>query len=419
MRACTPVHIPRFQARKQEGRRQPLFRHLHTTNLIRHFTVVAVAIAVSLMALYVTGCESGKIMATTHKSFSMASVMIGKQRIRKSRLHSFFSGPLIVSASTIPSTISRFRHNRHEVGNGCCYGICRSPSESITRPSASRLFDIERYRGGSQHNFWQQHRRSSKHSSDGCENVRKHEIDHEATTAHNPNERNTKNPLSSLIQSQHRVTKAVRQGAGAMFSLAGFLGSSLVSFTTDRRSFQDRFVEPIQALSNFLKTSGVDDELSKSLNPRLAINLCLLGRVHMYQAAEEELTAIIAARKKKTRKGIGSNFVPSLLYNNSSSLSSSKINGFFLEEARRYMRYATAVYGQAMINAAEVDARGRLDGKVGRVTKETISTHISVPAEDIVSLDVSNYDGDSNHLRHMVVVDHEHKKSSPEHPGDF
>lgn len=74
------------------------------------------------------------------------------------------------------------------------------------------------------------------------------------------------------------------------------------------------------------------------------------------------------------------------------------------------MKYATAVYGQAMINAAEVDARGRLDGKVGRVTKETISAHIHVPPEDIVLLDVSNLQRNFHHLRHMVVVDHEHKK---------
>ena len=63
-----------------------------------------------------------------------------------------------------------------------------------------------------------------------------------------------------------------------------------------------------------------------------------------------------------------------------------------------------------MINAAEIDSRGRLDGKVGRVTRETIGRHINVPPEDIVTMDVSNYEGDSNHLRHMVVVDHVHKK---------
>ena len=74
------------------------------------------------------------------------------------------------------------------------------------------------------------------------------------------------------------------------------------------------------------------------------------------------------------------------------------------------MKYATAVYGQAMINAAEVDAQGRLDGKVGRVTKETISAHISVPVEGIKLMDVSTLEGDSSHLRHMVIVDHENEK---------
>lgn len=117
----------------------------------------------------------------------------------------------------------------------------------------------------------------------------------------------------------------------------------------------------------------------------------------MYQAVEEELME----KEKKKRRTI---------FPTSFSSTSSKFNTSIFEEARRYMKYATAVYGQAMINAAEVDARGRLDGKVGRVTKETISTHISVPAKDIVLLDISKYDGNSNHLRHMLVVDHEHQK---------
>ena len=133
----------------------------------------------------------------------------------------------------------------------------------------------------------------------------------------------------------------------------------------------------------------------------------MLGRVHMYQAAEEELAAKMSAKKKKRIRI--TRFSKPFFYDNSSS-SSSKISGSFLEEAKRYMKYATAVYGQAMINAAEVDARGSLDGKVGRATKETISTHISVPPEDIVLMDVSNYNGDSSHLRHMVVVDHKHEK---------
>lgn len=54
----------------------------------------------------------------------------------------------------------------------------------------------------------------------------------------------------------NKISKMIRQGTGTMFSVAGFFGSSFISFVTDRRSFQDRFVEPIEALNKFLKTSG-------------------------------------------------------------------------------------------------------------------------------------------------------------------
>ena len=74
------------------------------------------------------------------------------------------------------------------------------------------------------------------------------------------------------------------------------------------------------------------------------------------------------------------------------------------------MKYATAVYGQAMMNAAQVDARGSVDVNVGRVSEESISDHISVPVDGIKLLDVSTLEGDSSHLRHMVVVDHENEK---------
>jgi hypothetical protein len=87
----------------------------------------------------------------------------------------------------------------------------------------------------------------------------------------------------------------------------------------------------------------------------------------------------------------------------------SALSTSFWEEARRYMRYATATYGPAMIDAAEVDARGRFDPRLGRVAKEAISRHISVPEEDIVVMDL-DYNGNCEHLRHMVVVDHKHKK---------
>jgi hypothetical protein len=233
--ACTPIHVARIQPRQQKTRRQPLSSHLYIANLVRFFVVVAVV-----------AVESGKMMATARKNFSRASMGIGKQSIRWSQLHCYFPGPLIVSASTVPSTVSRFHHNRG------------GPSESITVLSASRLFDIERYRGGAQHHFRQQRGTSSNHNYNRQENDRKDEKDHEATTENNSNnDGNTNNnPLSSFLKSQHRASKVVRQGIGGMFSLGGFLASSFVSFATDRRSFEDRFGEPIRALSNFLKTSG-------------------------------------------------------------------------------------------------------------------------------------------------------------------
>ena len=138
----------------------------------------------------------------------------------------------------------------------------------------------------------------------------------------------------------------------------------------------------------------MEDEFASSLNGRLGINMCLLGRVHM-----EGETDVVVKKKKKHNKNL-----PHHRKSRESTLSDS-----FWDEARRYMRYATATYGPTMIDAAEVDARGRFDPRLGRVAKEAISRHISVPEEDIVVMDL-NYDGNCEYLRHMVAVDHKNKK---------
>lgn len=62
-----------------------------------------------------------------------------------------------------------------------------------------------------------------------------------------------------------------------------------------------------------------------------------------------------------------------------------------------------------MIRAAELDVQGKFDSRLGLVTRTRISEHIGVPEEDIVVLDV-DYDGDVQHLRHIVAVDHVNKK---------
>jgi hypothetical protein len=59
----------------------------------------------------------------------------------------------------------------------------------------------------------------------------------------------------------------------------------------------------------------------------------------------------------------------------------------------RYMKYATAVYGETMIRAAEMDVLGKLDNRLSPVTRTRISEHCSIPVEDIVLMDV-DYGGD-------------------------
>jgi hypothetical protein len=73
------------------------------------------------------------------------------------------------------------------------------------------------------------------------------------------------------------------------------------------------------------------------------------------------------------------------------------------------MRYATAAYGNSMIRAAEINVVGRFDNRLNQLTRTRISEHVGVPEQDIVLLDVG-HDGDGNHLRHFVAVDHVNKK---------
>lgn len=177
-------------------------------------------------------------IVVTRNALSKATVF-GKQRS--------YIPPLAVSVSAVPSVVSRFHHNQPEAQNRFRYGLFSHPATSKT---TIFLSGIEKYRGGSQDNFRkrrQQRWSSSKRSSNNSNRSQSSETSEKETDP---------NPLTSLIQSQNRFTKIVRQGAGGVLTLAGFVGSSIASLATDRRSFEDRFVEPIQALQLYLKTSG-------------------------------------------------------------------------------------------------------------------------------------------------------------------
>ena len=184
-------------------------------------------------------------------------------------------------------------------------------------------------------------------------------------------------------KNKNSLSKTFRRGVGAMMSISGLLTSTIKSTTQTPTN-------GLKSLQKFLKESGVELEISQTLNRHLALNLTLCARI------QKELWK--SRWKKQNHK------------TSSSSSSSSSLDTKFWKDAKRYVRYATAVYGQAMIYAAEMDARGNFEfERLGELTKDSISKHISIPSEDIQLLDV-DYDGDIHHLRHFVAIDHEHKK---------
>jgi hypothetical protein len=66
---------------------------------------------------------------------------------------------------------------------------------------------------------------------------------------------------------------------------------------------------------------------------------------------------------------------------------------YLLVRVVSYMKYATAVYGETMIRAAEMDVLGKFDNRLSPVTRTRISEHCSIPVENIVLMDV-DYGGD-------------------------
>ena len=188
-----------------------------------------------------------------------------------------------------------------------------------------------------------------------------------------------------------------------MFSAAGFLSSSMLSILSNPQRFWAQTQQPLRAFRNFLKTSGIDVELDQALswknNRQLAIQLAILARVQQAQQKNGD------ARRDGT---VAANTTP--------------ISSEFWTRARRYMRYATAVYGRHMIRAVQVDARGQrfnaLAKSVGQETLQAISEHVQVPTDDLILVHVDqDYEGedqDQGHhhhtLRHLVAIDHAHKE---------
>jgi hypothetical protein len=179
------------------------------------------------------------------------------------------------------------------------------------------------------------------------------------------------------------LLRSVRKGAGAVASTTGFLTSTAISIVNDRAQWT-RSRPTVEAFQKFLTTSGIDLELSPSLNYHLLRNVVILGRIHRILNAKMDRRTLAKVTNKHQK-------IPSR------------------EEALRYMRYATAVYGSTMIAAAEMDARGIVDTRLSPLTKTRVSEHIHVPEDDIALFDL-DFGGDGQHLRHFLAVDHIHKK---------
>jgi len=175
----------------------------------------------------------------------------------------------------------------------------------------------------------------------------------------------------------------------------------------NNKSQLHRWKASVKALDHFLKTTGIHLELSQGLTFRLLDHTIVLGRIQKltmdagkdvrnmalshYHPGQKQHLFQKKHRKTSTSKRRKSPTLPSR------------------EECLRYMKYATAVYGESMIRAAEVGVRGMFDGRFSPLTRTRVSEHIGVPEEDIVLVDM-DYGGDVSHLRHFVAVDHQNQK---------
>eukprot|EP00934_Nitzschia_sp_Nitz4_P009311 Nitzschia sp. Nitz4//scaffold104_size75438//6816//8468//NITZ4_005649-RA/size75438-processed-gene-0.58-mRNA-1//1//CDS//3329532365//9301//frame0 len=182
-----------------------------------------------------------------------------------------------------------------------------------------------------------------------------------------------------------------RQKLGIAVTTWGFMSSATQALLRSPQRALEQTQEPLLAVRAFLAQSGVDLEITKSFHRNLAIHWALLGSVHRQQQPSVATTA-----KNKKKKDASSSDSPRLL-----------------AEAKRYMRYATAVYGPSMIHAAEIDARGQFQPKLGQLTLDTISQHVGIPPQDIVlpsSVQKLEQQQKLDPSSHFVAVDHAHRK---------
>ena len=172
-------------------------------------------------------------MTTKMMTMMMATIIMRSQNVLPLR-------PMFVSCSALSSIPLNSR--RYTTSNDNSYMYESTP--------LSARFGINRYRGG-----WSEHQ-SRKQQQQRLQQSRYYSSK-TTNDIDDDDDNKTKKTKSSLVSRIASTSSSiVRQGTGTIFSVGGFLGSSVISFVTDRRSFQDRFIEPIEALNKFLRTSG-------------------------------------------------------------------------------------------------------------------------------------------------------------------
>jgi hypothetical protein len=122
-----------------------------------------------------------------------------------------------------------------------------------------------------------------------------------------------------------------------------------------------------------------------------------------------ENKALLAVIQQADLDNMGKHRIDEMLMDNKKALA--KIfETFTMDEARYYVKFAVAAYGDNGIKSSQLDmGNGSFDWRRGEWTATRVSEHTGIPVEDLIALDVA-YDGDPKQLRHFVAVDRSHKK---------
>jgi hypothetical protein len=180
------------------------------------------------------------------------------------------------------------------------------------------------------------------------------------------------------------VHRSITKSAGEFMATIGFSWSVLVGIFNYESQY--RQLKPtIDALQQYLHESGISQELGRSLSAKMFDNLVVLWRIQRRYREAHDVRNVAVLRK-------GESIVPNMA------------------EAARFMRYATAVYGDHMIQGVRLKRRIRGTGgsKFMPSTRERIGEHVGVDPEDVLIMDV-DFAGDREHLHHFVAVDHRNK----------